>query len=162
VAIVLRSRSERETFDVGRALGGLLRPGDVVGLVGPLGAGKTVLCKGIGAALGLPPEQIVSPSFVIVAEHRARAAVFYHVDAYRLSGEAEAEGAGLGEVLEGGGICAVEWADRVRSLLPTRCVTVTLRLSAADAREVEIAWGDAGRLRLLAARCAALAEGGKG
>ena len=66
-------------------MGGALRPGDVVGLTGDLGAGKTLFCKGVGEALGIPPDRIVSPTFTIVTEHAGPVSLT-HIDVFRLSG----------------------------------------------------------------------------
>ncbi|MBP2677352.1 MAG: ATP-binding protein, partial [Deltaproteobacteria bacterium] len=67
--LLFTSDSPSDTLAIARALGGALLPGDVVALTGDLGAGKTLFCKGVGEALGIPPDRIVSPTFVIVTEH---------------------------------------------------------------------------------------------
>ena len=94
--IELLSSREEETIHVGQALGNILEPGDVVALTGDLGAGKTVFCKGVGEALGIPTSRIVSPSFTIVTEHQGRLPLS-HIDVYRLSSEEEALDIGLDE-----------------------------------------------------------------
>src|SRR3989337_458355 len=106
--VTLLSSCEEDTLEIGRALGEILAPGDVVALTGELGAGKTVFCKGVGEALGISPARIVSPSFTIVTEHPGRLALC-HVDVYRLSSEAEAHAIGLAEILCGDRGCVVAW-----------------------------------------------------
>lgn len=157
----MRSCSEAETFAIGRELGALLVPGDTVALTGDLGAGKTVFCKGVGAALGIPAEAVVSPSFTLAAEHRG-ALTFHHVDAYRLRSAREAEEAGLDELFWGDGICAVEWADRVERLLPSDHLKVRLGILSETARLIEIAGSDEERIGRLASRCERYIEGGIG
>src|SRR5512139_4203467 len=106
--LIFSSDSPGDTLEIARALGEVLAPGDVVALTGDLGAGKTLFCKGVGEALGVSPDRIVSPSFVIVTEHRGRLPLT-HVDVYRLDTVREAEEIGLDETLAGEGACVVEW-----------------------------------------------------
>jgi len=115
---VHETRSVRGTMSLGRRLAGRLAPGDCVALVGPLGAGKTVLVRGIAVGLGLADERLVaSPTFVLVREYAARAAV-YHLDLYRLSHAAdELAELGLDEMLADG-VVLIEWADRAGGALP--------------------------------------------
>ncbi len=97
----------------GRRLGGLLFPGAVVALIGPLGAGKTHLVRAVAAGLGVPdPRVVTSPTFVLIQEYAGRLPV-YHFDAYRLRGENDFSDLGAHEYFEGEGVCLVEWADRV-------------------------------------------------
>src|SRR3989304_4728574 len=139
--VTLLSSCEEETLSIAAALGGVLEPGDVVALTGDLGAGKTVFCKGVGEALGIPPNRIVSPSFTIVTEHQGRLALC-HVDVYRLSSEDEALYIGLDEILSGDRVCVVEWAEKIRFLLPTDCIRVTFSISGGDMRRLSVAVPD--------------------
>jgi tRNA threonylcarbamoyladenosine biosynthesis protein TsaE len=109
--------SEAETDRLGRAIAEAARPGTVIGLVGDLGAGKTRLVRAIAEALGVEPGAISSPTFVLIHEYDGRLPV-YHFDVYRLKSPAEFEDLGLAEYWDGDGLCLVEWADRVRGLLP--------------------------------------------
>jgi len=106
-------------------LGALLQPGDVVGLVGDLGAGKTVLAQGIAAGWGsLDP--VSSPTFVLVNVYRRLdGGRLFHLDTYRLSGPAEAVDLDLEEMMAEGPL-VVEWADRIASVLPEEGLWVTL------------------------------------
>ncbi|MBI5575743.1 MAG: tRNA (adenosine(37)-N6)-threonylcarbamoyltransferase complex ATPase subunit type 1 TsaE [Deltaproteobacteria bacterium] len=149
--VELHSASAEETMEIARTLGASLRAGDVVALYGELGAGKTVFCKGIGEALGIAPERIVSPSFTIVTEHSGTLTL-YHMDAYRLSGEREAEEIGLDEILYGSGVCVVEWAENIASLLPNRCIHVKFFISDESGRTLAVTAEDPRIPRELAAR----------
>jgi len=142
VILKLRSGSPEDTLAIARALGRALAPGDVVGLTGDLGAGKTCFCKGVGEALGVAPDRIVSPTFTIVTEHEGTLPLT-HVDVYRLDSAEEAVGIGLDETLAGGeGVCIVEWAEKVRGLLPTECIRVTLTIAGADRRVITVSAPD--------------------
>ncbi len=138
-ARVERSDSEEATRAIGRRFGAGLRPGDVVGLVGPLGAGKTQFVKGIAAGLGVGDERRVnSPTFVLVQEY-AGAVRLYHVDAYRLSGAKELETVGFAEMCDRRGVVVVEWADRVREAMPES--TIWVQIEPAGERERRITIG---------------------
>lgn len=124
-AITLEAESLDRTQAIGRALGAVLRVGDVIGLIGPLGAGKTALTKGIAAGAGVEdPRRVTSPTFVIVNEYDG-AVHIYHIDAYRLGSAAELDALGLDEFIESGAII-VEWADRVADALPAERLTITI------------------------------------
>jgi tRNA threonylcarbamoyladenosine biosynthesis protein TsaE len=131
------SYSPADTLAIARALGGVLRPGDVVALTGDLGAGKTLFCKGVGEALGIPRDRIVSPTFTIVTEHSGPIPLT-HVDVYRLDAVREAEEIGIPELLQGGGVCLVEWGEKIAELLPTDCIQVTFSISGDDRREIAV------------------------
>jgi tRNA threonylcarbamoyladenosine biosynthesis protein TsaE len=160
VTLEFESRSPEDTLAIARALGEVMEPGDVVALTGDLGAGKTLFCKGVGEALGVSPDRIVSPSFVIVTEHRGRLP-FTHVDVYRLDTVREAEEIGLDETFAGReGICVVEWAEKVTELLPTDCIRVTFTVSGRDRREIAVAAPDQPRFETFRARSQRFQPGG--
>ena len=131
------SNSPAQTLAIARALGAGLRPGAVVALYGDLGAGKTLFCKGVGEALGIPPDRIVSPTFTIVTEH-AGTVPLTHIDVYRLAGAREADEIGMRELLSGDGVCLVEWAEKIEELLPRDCIQVRFSFSGDDRREIAI------------------------
>ena len=139
--LLFTSNSPDDTLAIARALGAMLRPGDVVALYGDLGAGKTLFCKGVGEALGIPPDRIVSPTFTIVTEH-AGTVPLTHIDVYRLEGAREADEIGMRELLSGDGVCLVEWAEKINELLPTDCIQVRFTFSGDDRREIAIAAPD--------------------
>jgi len=110
------SRSTEQTRRVGMRLGALLKSGDVVGLVGDLGAGKTTLMQGIAAGWG-SLDSVLSPTFVLVNVYRRLDdQQLYHLDAYRLSGAAEAIDLDLESMMERGPL-VIEWADRIADAL---------------------------------------------
>ena len=139
--LAFSSNSPEDTLAIARALGAALCPGDVVALYGDLGAGKTLFCKGVGEALGIPPHRIVSPTFTIVTEHEGPVPLT-HIDVYRLAGPREAEEIGMRELLSGDGVCLVEWAEKIEKLLPMDCIQVRFSFSDGDRREIAIAVPD--------------------
>ncbi len=118
-----------------------------------------MFCKGVGEALGIPPGRIVSPSFTIVTEHEGTLRL-YHVDAYRLSSEREASDIGLEEILEGEGVCLVEWAERIVSLLPKHCIKVRFHFLDERGRRLEITAEDHPRMKEFLLRCKRYHPGG--
>lgn len=113
----LISRSTEQTQRVGMRLGALLQPGDVVGLVGDLGAGKTTLVQGIAAGWGTL-DAVSSPTFVLVNVYRRHDDQrLYHFDAYRLGGITEAIDLDIENMMLEGPL-VIEWADRIESVLP--------------------------------------------
>ena len=109
--------SERETDRLGQELARVAGPNTVIGLVGPLGAGKTRFARSFAEALGVDPGTVSSPTFVLIHEYEGHIPV-YHFDAYRLGGPGPFEALGVGDYWEAGGVCLVEWADLVDELLP--------------------------------------------
>lgn len=128
------TKSDKETFELGRVLGTLLDSGDVVGLSGPLGAGKTVLAKGIGRGLGVR-EEVLSPSFNIVLEYVGRV-LFRHVDFYRLRSDKEASDMGMEEYIGGDAVTVIEWADKLPTVLPPEHLKVNISFLREDERKI--------------------------
>ena len=128
------SHSDRETERIGYALGKELRKGDVVSLRGSLGAGKTVLAKGIARALGIT-ESIVSPTFTLVQEYDG-AMKLYHLDLYRLSGEDEFESMGGEEFLYPDGVTLVEWSEKIGSMLPDTTIYIEIAIQDDGSRSI--------------------------
>jgi len=146
---------EQATVELGRRLGELLRAGDVVLLSGELGAGKTVLARGLALGLGVDENYaIVSPSFTLLNVYPGRLA-FYHADLYRL-GEDEARDL---ELLDqaADGVLAVEWAQRAGSLWPPGCLEIELKLEGQRQRRARLA-GPARILKSLAEKDQAAAD----
>ena len=135
-SIELLSSSEHDTRAIGAAMAGLLQPGDVVGLTGDLGAGKTRLVQGAVAALG-SDEPVISPTFMLVREYDGDLAV-NHVDAYRLSGPRELEDLGYDTVFDPDAVVFVEWADRVSRALPDGWVELRLHVTGDERRLVTV------------------------
>ncbi len=110
---MITTANESETESAGESLGRSLRRGDVVLLYGDLGAGKTAFVRGLARGIGADPDDVSSPTFTIVQEYTGRSATLYHVDLYRLE-PPEVDDLGLEDLVSGGGIVAIEWAERWR------------------------------------------------
>lgn len=129
--------SEEDTWRLGQAIAEVAEPGLVIGLVGPLGAGKTRLVRAIAESLGVDPGAISSPTFVLIHEYYGRVPV-YHFDAYRLNSADAFEDLGAAEYWNSGGICLVEWADRFQEVLPEDCWMITLSPTGPTSRTAKI------------------------
>jgi tRNA threonylcarbamoyladenosine biosynthesis protein TsaE len=112
------AKSEQDTERLGKALASHLQPGTVVGLIGPLGAGKTRLVQAFAVAVGVPAGRVTSPTFVLVNEYSGGRTPVYHFDTYRLKDDDEFLNLGPDEYFDSAGITFVEWADKVETLLP--------------------------------------------
>lgn len=135
--IVFQAGDEDETAKLGVALAGILPPGSVVALNGPLGAGKTRLVQALAEALGVLRSECVSPTFMLINEYRGRLPV-YHFDAYRVKDEDEFLELGPDEYFEGAGITLVEWAERVERCLPTQRLEIRIEPISPTERRFEI------------------------
>ncbi len=136
--MVFQTSSTSETIRIGKRLGRLLQPGDVVALVGDLGTGKTQFIKGLAEGVGVGKATYVSsPSFTLINEYPGRTPL-YHIDLFRLESEKEAEGLGLEEYVRGNGITAIEWADKISSLLPEELLWVKIHYTGEHTRSLEI------------------------
>jgi tRNA threonylcarbamoyladenosine biosynthesis protein TsaE len=128
--------SESETERLGQGLARVVRPGQVIGLVGTLGAGKTRLVRALAEALDVDPRAISSPTFVLIHEYEGRMRI-YHFDAYRLDGPDDFEALGASDYwAEGGGLCLIEWADLVEDRLPSGTWWVRIDRAGPDGRLV--------------------------
>jgi tRNA threonylcarbamoyladenosine biosynthesis protein TsaE len=134
-ARTVATSGETETAAVGVQLGEELGTGDVVLLSGELGAGKTAFVRGVARALGIPAEEVTSPTFTLIQEYRAPRVVLFHVDLYRLS-PPEVEDLGLDEMMSEG-ILAIEWPDRWLDP-PLRVYEVHIEHAGGDQRVVRI------------------------
>ena len=117
--------SEESTRTLGLEIADALEPGDVVALTGDLGSGKTALTRYIAEGLGVK-ETISSPTFTIVKEYRSGRLPLYHFDVYRLGSGEELLDIGAEEMLEGDGVCVIEWADIAADVLPGDALLVCL------------------------------------
>ncbi len=123
---------------LGRRLGELLGPGDVLALRGPLGSGKTTLTKGLAEGLGVEePRWVTSPTFVLVHQYEGRVPV-YHIDAYRLRSAADAEALGMEEMFFGDGVTVIEWAERIEAALPPERLDIALDIAGEEKREIAL------------------------
>jgi tRNA threonylcarbamoyladenosine biosynthesis protein TsaE len=154
----LTTRSARATWRLGERLGRALQPGDVVALVGDLGAGKTQLVRGACAGAGVAEEEVSSPTFAIVQTYRGRLPV-HHADLYRLADLDELHATGFMDLLAGDGALLVEWADRVAGWAPEEALVIQIEEVAgrANARRLTLA-GTGQRHAALAEELAAAAR----
>ena len=129
--------SETETDRLGQAIADVIEPGVIIGLIGPLGAGKTRLSRAIAEALGVDSGAIASPTFVLVHEYEGRIPV-YHIDTYRLEDPDAFDALGIAEDLEGTGVCLIEWADRVMDRLPASTWWLQLKATGIESRRIEM------------------------
>jgi tRNA threonylcarbamoyladenosine biosynthesis protein TsaE len=118
----------------------LLQAGDVVGLIGNLGAGKTHLVQAIAGALGVQNDEVTSPTFVLIQEYAGRVPVC-HLDAYRLADTDEFLELGADELLGGDCVALIEWADRVADVLPRDRLMIEIEPLSENARELRITAG---------------------
>ena len=134
------SNSPEETFNFGLQIGETLRGGEILLLSGPLGAGKTLLVKGICAALGIEEEDVTSPSFTLVNPYAGRLRL-YHIDLYRLEeGVTAAHAVDLDELLsEEDSVIAIEWAERMGEYpLPANTWQIDVSGDGDDPRKIEV------------------------
>ncbi len=132
--------SPEETFDLGERIGETLRGGEIVLLAGGLGAGKTLLTKGVLYALDYDVDEVTSPSFTLVNLYRAKFDV-YHIDFWRLEDiEDVANAVGLGEILEDeSAIVIAEWSERLKEInFPNKIIRVSIKGDGDDARQIKI------------------------
>jgi tRNA threonylcarbamoyladenosine biosynthesis protein TsaE len=135
----LPSHTPEETQAAGARLAESLGPGDVVALTGELGAGKTCFTQGLARGLGVAGRAI-SPTFVLVNEYRGRVPV-HHVDAYRTGSLTELVDLGIDEMFSGDGVTIVEWADKLRPLLPAHTIHVHIEGLGDEPRTITIRRG---------------------
>lgn len=133
----VRTYSPAETQRLGQVFGQALAAGDLVNLQGDLGAGKTLFVKGIARSLGYDPEDVQSPTFTLVHEHRGGRLELFHLDLYRLDDPlGDVEASGLDEYLDPrDGVTAVEWGERAREALAARRFDVAFEV-LPDGRRV--------------------------
>lgn len=132
---VFTTNGEPETFTLGRSLAATLEAGTFVLLHGDLGAGKTALVRGIAAGLGANPDDVSSPTFVLMQHYKGRTPLV-HVDLYRLESGAAVDDLGLEELADGA-VVAVEWAERLPRQIDGS-VTVKIEDLGNDARRITV------------------------
>lgn len=133
-----QSNSVAETEAIALELAQSFRGGEVVALHGELGAGKTQFVRGLVRGLGGEPRAVSSPTFVLLNVYDTGRLTVYHLDAYRTSGEEDFESIGFTELLDQGGVVALEWPERVPGLLPLQVWHVTITAVDESQRNIEI------------------------
>ena len=137
-SIVHESSSVEQTEQIAADLAARMQPGDCIALDGDLGAGKTQFVRGLVRGLGGNTKTVSSPTYVLLNIYDTGRLPVFHLDAYRVRGSADFEGIGFSELLEQGGVVAVEWPSRILELLPTNCVQVKMHVIDVDRRRIEI------------------------
>ena len=128
--------SEKETEAVGARVARAVSPGAVIAMRGDMGAGKTVFVRGLARELGYTG-RVTSPTFTIVNEYLAPVPVF-HFDMYRLEGEEDLYGIGWDDYLKRGGVCVVEWSERVEDALGEDVITVAIEPLDFETRKITV------------------------
>ncbi|MBT4483908.1 MAG: tRNA (adenosine(37)-N6)-threonylcarbamoyltransferase complex ATPase subunit type 1 TsaE [Candidatus Latescibacteria bacterium] len=144
------TESEAGTLEVATVFAATLNPGSVVALIGELGTGKTVFARGILYAFGIK-ENITSPTFTLIHEYHGKVSEsnikktefgknihLYHMDLYRMNNVKEIVDIGVEDYFYSGGICLVEWAEKLEELLPKDSIHVTIKHLGENQREIEI------------------------
>lgn len=132
----LFSDSRDQTVEIGRRIGTSLTGGDIVALIGELGSGKTCLTQGMAKGLGVAENvPVVSPTFTLVNEYPGRVPLV-HLDVYRLSGPRDLEDMGYEEYFYGGGVVVIEWAEKVREILPEKTIVIRMAFIDENTREL--------------------------
>jgi tRNA threonylcarbamoyladenosine biosynthesis protein TsaE len=141
-----------DTQAAGEAFATLLRPGDIVLLSGPLGAGKTTFTQGVGRGLGVH-DRVTSPTFTIVRQHECAndlgIATLHHADVYRVGSLGEVDDLALGELVEESAVAVVEWGDIASELFGLEVINVTFVLDGGEGRTIEVDGSLSGREVLL-------------
>lgn len=123
--MIRETNSERETYELGLAMGREARPGEVYTLIGDLGVGKTVFTKGLAAGLGIK-EPVSSPTFTILQEYEEGRLPFYHFDVYRIGDVEEMDEVGFEDYVYGEGVSLIEWANLIEEILPQHYTEVKI------------------------------------
>jgi len=151
----LVSRSPKQTEAIARVIGQACQPGDLIGLDGPLGSGKTQFVRGLVTGLNGDPRQVSSPTFVLMNEY-ATNPVIVHVDAYRITGLSDLESAGWHDELLETSLIVVEWASLIASELPPDSLRIDFAHVADHVRELTLYLSPEWRERLNVAEFAGI------
>jgi tRNA threonylcarbamoyladenosine biosynthesis protein TsaE len=132
------TNNARETINLGKKIGQQLKANDVIALTGQLGAGKTTLVQGIAVGLGVK-DYVNSPTFIIINEHQGGLPL-YHIDLYRLEDTAEIEDLGIEEYFSAGGVCVIEWAEKLGDLMPDKAEKVEIEVVGENERKISVSF----------------------
>ena len=128
------SSSIKQTQAIAKRLARKLRLGDVVALVGELGAGKTVFVKGLALGLGVRKEDVLSPTFVLLRQYHGGRLILNHFDLYRLKNIRQLQEIGYEEYFYGDGLTVIEWADRIAEALPKDHLRIEFKIKGENKR----------------------------
>ena len=136
--VTVETNSPDETKALGKKIGKRLRSGDIIALIGKLGAGKTCLVQGLALGPGVNPrDYVASPSFVLVKEYHGCLPV-YHIDLFRIKNTEELESLGWEEYLYGEGVSIIEWAERAGKLMPSEYLRIELDILNGQRRRISL------------------------
>jgi tRNA threonylcarbamoyladenosine biosynthesis protein TsaE len=138
------TKSAEETIKLGKKIGAFLLPNEVLALTGDLGAGKTTLIQGIAEGLGVK-DYVTSPTFIIINEYQGRFP-FYHIDLYRLDEVSQIEDLGIEEYFNKDGVCVIEWAEKLKELMPQNAEKIEIKVLSENEREICVSSGLAAQL----------------
>lgn len=128
------TKSSEETITLGKKIGSLLKPNEVIALYGFLGSGKTTLTSGIACGLGVKG-QITSPTFILINEFDGKIPI-YHLDLYRIENISEIKDLGIDEYFNKGGVCVIEWPEKLRDLLPINAKKIKIEMLDETIRKI--------------------------
>ena len=131
--IIIKNETDTEAFGI--QLGKTLRKGQIVALIGDLGTGKTTLTKYIARGLGVR-DVVTSPTFTLIQEYRSGRLPLYHFDVYRLDRAEDLYELGYEEYFFGEGVSVIEWADKVRELIPEEALTIYMEYGEQEGERV--------------------------
>jgi tRNA threonylcarbamoyladenosine biosynthesis protein TsaE len=132
------SNSPEETLYIGEIIGSLLERGDIVAMMGELGAGKTCLTQGIARGIGVPDSyRVTSPTFTLINEYPGRMPLF-HLDTYRLAGSQDLADMGYEEYFFSDGVVVIEWAEKIKDILPEGSIVLRIDYINDNARRIEL------------------------
>lgn len=123
--MIINTKNSAETFELGEQMARQAKPGQVYTLIGDLGVGKTLFTQGFAKGLGIS-EPVSSPTFTIVQVYDEGRLPLYHFDVYRIGDSEEMYEIGYEDYFYGSGVCLIEWADRIRELLPDNVIRIVL------------------------------------
>ena len=135
---IAETNTVEETIAFGQALGSQLQRGDVLGLYGELGAGKTALVKGLALGLGIE-QDVTSPTFTLIHEYVGGRLPLFHIDLYRLDSIGQSLAIGVEDYLDPAGITVIEWAEKIDTLLPEDTIQIHIECLGETRRRIQIA-----------------------
>lgn len=128
---IFKTKSPKETEEIGKRLGSTLKNGDVVAMFGGMGMGKTAFTHGIAEGMGIDSRQVSSPTFALVQEYGEKRKL-YHFDMYRIESWDDLYSTGFFDYLEQGGVLAVEWSENIENALPDDCIRVEFAMGNSE------------------------------